>query len=140
MTKQEVIDLKERIGQRFTELMNTVKLDRKQIAKAVNAKPTAVEFWQNGGRTPKLKYWRDILKVLKCYSLDSLFKPVIDEIKKDTELDKLMNIIKTIYKNVEAKNELYVYLEIIYKHHDIMKKSTKIPSFKEGDAKRQTNV
>lgn len=115
MEKEEKVLLK-KIGTNLRKLRLEIGMDRESLSKMIKVNKTTISNWENGIRLPKLKYWMSLLIALKCNSLDDLFKPVIENFKND-ELDNLVFEIKDIFRNKEAKEELYIYLDIIKKRY-----------------------
>ncbi len=96
--------------------------DQKEFAEALGVQPSTISMYENGRRLPKYIYWKKILKLLKCESLDILFKLIIGKLEDKDEMSTLIDHVRKIYKISGARNELYHQIDIIKRLYHLEKK------------------
>jgi len=108
----------------FGEYLQKLRLNagyktQELFAKALKISKSAIGNYEAGRNLPDHKYWKNILVLLKCNSLDELFKPLLKDLKKDTEMDLIIERIKRIYKIPEGKRKIIDYIDVLERAYNI---------------------
>jgi len=99
--------------------LNAGYKSQERFAKALNISKSAIGNYEAGRNLPDHKYWKNILVLLKCKSLDELFKQLLKDLKKDTEIDMIIKRIRRIYNIPEGKRKIVEYVDVLEKAYNI---------------------
>lgn len=115
MTDTELKDLMKDIGNVIKNRRISLGLSRAALSISLKIRKTTIGNWEDGIRFPKLKYWKDLLSVLECKTLDDIFNPVLEGINNeyDPEYVKLCNDAKKIFRSTNKKKQLKDYIEFL---------------------------
>lgn len=113
-------ELLEKIGKHIQKLRKEAGYKTQEsFAKELNISKSSVGNYESGQNLPSYKYWLQMIKLLKCNTIEELFEPLFIHVSKNSELESLLNRIKRVYKIPKANKELYHQLDIIERLYNI---------------------
>jgi len=92
---------------------------QEKFAKALNVSKSTIGNYEMGRNLPSSKYWERMINLLKCNTLDELFEPIFQHNRNTNKINELIAKVKRIYKNEDARRELYHQIDIINRLYNL---------------------